>query len=148
MSEDYTTMPDDQLAQTVQAGTAEMERRAIFRDAERRTDELCLDYLRAAGRENGGRYEPPTGFIGAYPRGWRVNTSEGVFDATAPGVTTAPPGEGWVKIDPDSPLIPFWEPRPYEKGDQVRDAGQIWTATSRVDGARPSEYPGGWQAAD
>lgn len=148
MSEDITTMPDEQLAQTVADGTAELERRATIRDAEHRTDELCLDYLRAAGRTNGGLYKPPTGFIGAYPRGWRVNTADGVFEANAPGVTTAPPGDCWDEVDPDAELIDFWAPGPYSKGDQARDAGQIWTATSDVDGARPSEYPGGWALAD
>lgn len=148
MSEDYTTMPDEQLAQTVAEGTAELGRRATVRDAERRIDTMCLEYLQAAGRQNGGVYEAPVGLIGAYPRGWRVNVNEGVFEATAPGVTTAPPGDGWVQVDPDSVLIPFWEPRMYSSGDQVRDAGQVWTATSDVDGARPSEYPGGWTPAD
>lgn len=147
MDEDYTTMPDDELAEKAAKIDAERARRAVVTDAEQRTDQLCLDYLRAAGRTNGGLYEEPVGIVGAYPRGWRVNTPDGVFEADAPGVTAAPPGDGWTPVDPDSPLIDFWEPRPYSKGDQARDAGQVWTATSDVDGARPSEYPGGWQPA-
>lgn len=108
---------------------------------------MCLDYLRASGRENGGAWEAPTGFLGAYPRGWRVTHEGGVFEATAPGTVTAPPGNGWTEVDPDAELIDFWEDRAYDEGEQARDAGLIWTATSAVQGARPSEYPGGWQPA-
>lgn len=148
MDEDYTTMPDEELAEKAAKIDAERARRAVVTDAERRTDDLCLDYLRAAGRTNGGLFEVPVGFIGAYPRGWRVNTSDGVFEAAAPGITTAPPGDDWVQVDPDEPLIDFWEDRAYAKGEQARDAGRIWTAASDVHGARPSEFPGGWQPAD
>lgn len=148
-SEDVTTMPDEQLAQTVADGTAELERRARFREAERTTDEMALAYLEAAGREQGQPFEPPTGFIGAYPRGWRVTHGGKAFEAAAPGVTTAPPGDCWTEADPDTLPIPFWDPgTTYDKDAVVRDAGQVWRALADgTDGPRPAEFPGGWSIA-
>lgn len=149
MSEDYTTMPDDQLAETVQAGTAELERRRTVRDAETRTDSMCLDYLQAVGRENGGPWEPPTGFLGAYPRGWRVTHDDHTYEATAPGTTSPPPSDDWTEVDPDTPLVPFWEPGTYDQDDHVRDAGKVWRALADgADGPRPSEFPGGWSLVE
>lgn len=145
MDEDVTGMTDEQLAEQAQKIDQERARRAVITDAEQRTDSMCLDYLRASGRENGGAWEAPTGFLGAYPRGWRVQHDGDTFEATAPGTVTAPPGDGWTEVDPDAELIDFWEDRAYDEGEQARDAGRIWTATSDVQGARPSEYPGGWQ---
>lgn len=142
--QDVTAMTDEELAAKAASIEAERARRAIVTDAERRTDQMCLDYLIASGRENGGAFEQPVGLIGAYPRGWRVQHEGKTFEASAPGVTAAPPGDGWTEIDPDSPLVDFWQPGPYEAGAQVRDAGRTWTATSDVDGPRPSDYPGGW----
>lgn len=147
LTEDVTGMTDEELAEKAARIDAERSRRAVITDAEQRTDQMCLDYLRASGRENGGPWEAPVGFLGAYPRGWRVTHNGGTYEATAPGTVTAPPSSDWTEIDPDSELVDFWEPRTYEKGEQARDAGLIWTALSDVDGARPSEYPGGWQPA-
>lgn len=144
---DFTDTPDQELAETVAAAQAELTRRAVLSEQDQRVDDMCLDYLRAEGRENGGLYEPPAGFLGAYPRGWRVNTPDGVFEAVQPGTVTAPPSDDWVPVDPDEPVIPFWEPGPHRKGDQARDAGRVWTALSDGDGPRPSEFPGGWAAA-
>lgn len=145
LTEDVTQMSDTQLAQTATDAQAELARRATLRDHERTTDDMALAYLEAAGRENGAAWEPPTGFIGAYPRGWRVTHGGGTFEATAPGVVTTPPGDGWDQVAPDTPLIPFWEPGTYAKGTQVRDAGQVWRALADgADGSRPSEFPGGW----
>lgn len=141
---DFDSMPDEDISEIVSAGTATLARRQTVADAERRTDALCLEYLQAAGRVNGGPWEQPTGFIGAYPTGWRVTHDGGTYEAAAPGVTTAPPGDGWGTVDADTALIDFWEPRLYSAGDTVRDDGRIWTATSDVDGQRPAEYPGGW----
>lgn len=149
MSEDYTTMPDDELAQTVADGTAELERRTRIRDADRTTDDMALSYLRAEGRENGGPWEAPHGFIGAYPRGWRVEHDGDLFEARCPGVTTTPPSDGWVPVDPGEELIPFWEPGEYERDALVRDVGRVWRALAdHTDGPRPSEFPGGWALAD
>lgn len=148
MDEDVTGMTDEQLAEQALVIETERARRAVITDAEIRTDGLCLEYLRASGRENGAAWEAPVGFLGAYPRGWRVTHDGGIYEATAPGTVTAPPSDDWDEVDPDTPLIGFWEPRPYSKGDQARDAGQVWTATSDVDGARPSAYPGGWSLTD
>lgn len=143
-SEDVSKMTDEELAERAQSLEKERARRAVITDAEQRTDTMCLEYLQASGRENGGPWEAPTGFLGAYPRGWRVIHDGDTYEATAPGVTTAPPGDGWTEIDPDTALVDFWEDREYSEGEQVRDAGRIWTATSTVQGARPSDYPGGW----
>lgn len=150
VTEDVTQMPDDQLAQTVQAGTAEIARRARLREAERTTDDMALSYLQAQGREPGAPYEAPTGFIGAYPRGWRVTHEGRAFEAVAPGVTTPPPDTGcWIEVPADSPIIPFWDPGTYDKGATVRDAGQVWRALADdTDGPRPSEFPGGWSLVD
>lgn len=137
-------MTDEELAEQAQRIDAERTRRAVVTDAEQRTDTMCLEYLRASGRENGGPFEPPMGFIGAYPRGWRVTHDGGTYEASAPGTATAPPGDGWAEVEPDAPLIDFWEARAYDAGEQARDAGRIWTARTAVDGARPSEFPGGW----
>jgi len=142
---DFTDTPDAQLAETVAAAQAELSRRAVITGAQQRTDDMCLEYLRAIGRESGAPFEAPTGFLGAYPRGWRVTHDGEEWEATAPGVVTAPPGDGWALADGDA--VPFWEPRAYEAGAVVRDAGLVWTALSTVDGARPSEYPGGWTTA-
>lgn len=136
MDEDVTGMTDEQLAEQAQKIESERARRAIVTDAEQRTDQMCLEYLRASGRENGGTWEAPTGFLGAYPRGWRVTHNGGVYEATAPGTVTAPPSSDWTKVDPAEPLVDFWEDRAYEQGEQARDAGRIWTATSAVQGAR------------
>lgn len=144
ITEDVTTMTDTQLAQTAADAQAEIERRARVREAERTTDDMALAYLEAAGRINGAAFEPPTGFVGAYPRGWRVTLDGRAFEAVAPGTVTAPPGDCWDEVDPAEPLTPFWEPGPYEKDTLVRDAGQTWRALADVDGPRPSEYPGGW----
>lgn len=143
-NEDVATMTDAELAVKGAKIEAERSRRAVVTDAEQRTDSMCLEYLRASSRENGGPYEAPLGFLGAYPRGWRVTHDGKVYEATAPGVTTAPPGTGWDEIEPGTPLVDFWEDREYTTGEQARDAGRIWTATSTVNGARPSDYPGGW----
>lgn len=150
VTEEVTAMPDDQLAQTVQAGTAELARRATLREAERTTDDMALSYLQAAGRVQGDPFEAPTGFIGAYPRGWRVTHDGKAFEATAPGVTTAPPGDGcWAEVDPASDIIPFWDPGAYDQDALVRDAGQVWRALADgTDGPRPSEFPGGWSVTD
>lgn len=148
MDEDVTGMTDEQLAEQAQKIDQERARRAVITDAEQRTDQMCLEYLRASGRENGAAWEPPVGFLGAYPRGWRVTHDGGVYEATSPGTVTAPPGDDWTEVDPDAELIDFWEDRAYDEGEQARDAGRIWTATSAVQGARPSEYPGGWAPAD
>ena len=145
-SEDVTQMTDAELADQAQRIETERARRAVVTDAEQRTDQMCLEYLRAAGRENGGAFDPPMGVIGAYPRGWRVTHGGSVFEATAPGVVTAPPGEGWTEVDPVAPLVDFWAPGEYEAGALVRDAGQVWTARTTVDGPRPAEFPGGWAA--
>lgn len=145
--EDVTGMTDEQLAEQAQKIESERARRAVISDAEQRTDSMCLEYLRASGRENGGAWEGPTGFLGAYPRGWRVTHDGRTYEATAPGTVTAPPGTGWTEVDPDNALVDFWAPGEYEAGEQVRDAGQIWTARTAVDGPRPSEFPGGWAAA-
>ena len=146
-SEDVMSMTDAELADQAQRIETERTRRAVITDAEQRTDQMCLEYLRAAGRSTGTAWEAPTGFIGAYSRGWRVLHGGSAFEATAPGVVTAPPGEGWTEVDPDTAVVGFWAPGEYEAGEQVRDAGQIWTARTTVDGPRPSEYPGGWAAA-
>lgn len=150
VTEDVTQMPDDQLAQTVQAGTAEIARRARLREAERTTDDMALSYLQALGRDQGAPYEAPTGFIGAYPRGWRVTHEGRAFEAAAPGVTTPPPDTGcWTEVPADSPIIPFWDPGTYDKDTLVRDAGQVWRALADdTDGPRPSEFPGGWSLVD
>lgn len=140
--EDIETMTDEELTALRDESEAELEQRRTVRDAERRTDDMAIAYLRAEGRENGGPYQPPTGFIGAYPRGWRVIHEGEQYDATAPGVVTAPPGGGWKPAEGD--LVPFWEPGAYEKGSRVRDAGRIWTARQDVEGQRPSDYPAGW----
>lgn len=145
---DFTDTPDEQLAETVAAATAEVARRQVITGAQQRTDDMCLEYLRATGRENGGPWEAPLGFLGAYPTGWRVTHDDGTFEAAAPGVVTTPPGDGWVEVDPGTVLVDFWEARAYDAGEQARDAGRVWTATSAVDGQRPSEYPGGWSAAN
>lgn len=143
-SEDVTTMTDADLAARGAAIETERARRAVVADAEQRTDTMCLEYLHASGRENGGAWEAPTGFLGAYPRGWRVTHDGGTYEATAPGTVAAPPGDGWTEIAPGTELVDFWEDRAYDEGEQARDAGRIWTATRAVQGARPSEYPGGW----
>lgn len=150
MSEDMSTMPDDELAQTAADAQAEIARRTRIREAETTTDDMALSYLQALGRDQGAPYEAPTGFIGAYPRGWRVTHEGRTFEAAAPGVTTAPPDEGcWIEVDPDSPIIPFWDPSTYDKGALVRDAGQVWRALADdTDGPRPSEFPGGWSLVD
>lgn len=148
VSEDVTMMTDTQLAEQAQAIETERARRAIVTDAERTTDDMALAYLEAAGRINGAAFEPPTGFVGAYPRGWRVTVGAKAFEATQPGITTAPPGTGWVEVDPNAPLVPFWEPGTYDKDAVVRDAGQTWRALADdTDGPRPSEFPGGWKLA-
>lgn len=147
-SEDVSKMTDEELAERAQSLEKERARRAVITDAEQRTDAMCLEYLQASGRENGGPWEAPLGFLGAYPRGWRVSHHGGAFEATAPGVTSAPPGGDWAEVGADAPLVDFWEDREYETGEQARDAGRVWAATSTVQGARPSEYPGGWRLAD
>lgn len=149
--EEARAMDDEKLAESVQAGAAEQERRARVREAERTTDDMALAYLQAADRKQGTEFKPPIGFIGAYPRGWHVTHDGRAFEAVAPGVTTAPPGDGtcWVEVDPDSPIIPFWDPGEYAKGDLVRDVGQTWRALADgTDGPRPSEFPGGWSIVD
>lgn len=150
MSEDYTTMPDAELAETATEAQAEIDRRVRLRGAEQATDDMALAYLEAAGRENGAAWEAPLGFIGAYPRGWRVTLDGRAFEATAPGITTPPPDEdGWTEVPADSPIIPFWDPGTYDQGALVRDAGQVWRALADgTDGPRPSEFPGGWSIAD
>ncbi|MDN5686457.1 MAG: hypothetical protein L0G94_07200 [Brachybacterium sp.] len=146
--EDVTDMTDEELAEKAEKIQTERHRRSVVTDAEKRTDAMCLEYLQASGRENGGPFEAPTGFIGAYPRGWRVTQDGRAFEALVPGVTTAPPGECWTEVDPASPLTPFWQPGEHSKGDQVRDAGVVWRALAdTTDGPRPSEYPGGWTIA-
>lgn len=143
--EEARAMDDEKLVQTVQAGSAELDRRARVREAERTTDDMALAYLQAQGRENGAAWEAPLGFIGAYPRGWRVTHNGNAYEATAPGVTTTPPGDGWTETDRDAPVIPFWDPGAYNQNDLVRDTGQVWRALADgTDGPRPSEFPGGW----
>ncbi|GAA1333972.1 hypothetical protein GCM10009592_28870 [Brachybacterium rhamnosum] len=143
--EDVTAMTDAELAEKAASIEAERARRAVVTDAEQRTDAMCLEYLLASGRTNGAAFEPPVGFIGAYPRGWRVTVDGRAFEASVPGATGTPPGTGWTEVDPASSFVDFWAPGSYEEGEQVRDAGLIWTArTTVVDGPRPSEYPGGW----
>lgn len=146
-NEDVATMTDAELAVQGAKIEAERSRRAVITDAEQRTDAMCLEYLQASGRENGGPYEPPMGFLGAYPRGWRVTHDGGTYEATVPGAAAAPPGPDWTEIPDGEPLVDFWEDREYEPGEQARDAGRVWAATSTVHGARPSEYPGGWTTA-
>lgn len=145
-SEDVSQMTDAELAQAAADTRAEIERRHRIREAERTTDDMALAYLQAAGRTPGGPFEAPVGFIGAYPRGWRVIHDGKAFEAAAPGVTTPPPDTTcWTEVDPASPVIPFWEPREYAKGDLARDAGQTWRALADgTDGPRPCEFPGGW----
>ncbi|MGO2360388.1 MAG: hypothetical protein ACTH6N_04575 [Brachybacterium tyrofermentans] len=142
--EDVTTMTDAELAAQGAKIEAERSRRAVITDAEQRTDTMCLEYLQASGRINGGPFETPMGFLGAYPRGWRVTHNGGTYEAIVPGAAAEPPGPGWVEVDADTALVDFWEDREYAAGEQARDAGQIWTAMSTVDGPRPSNYPGGW----
>lgn len=142
---DVREMEDAQLAETQQAVQAEIERRAIVTDAQRRTDDMCLAYLMAAGRVNGAAYEPPVGFIGAYPTGWRVTHDGDEYDATVPGATGVPGAStDWAPATGE--LIPFWESGEYEAGATVRDAGRIWEALTVTDGARPSEMPAAWKA--
>lgn len=143
-TEDVTAMTDEQLAEQAQRIEAERMRRAVLTDAEQRTDAMCLEYLRASGRENGGPWEAPLGFLGAYPRGWRVTHDGRTYESVDPGTVAAPPGDGWTAVPAGAELIDFWEDREYEAGEQVRDAGRIWTATTTAHGARPSEFPGGW----
>ena len=144
-SEDVTQMSDTELAEQAQKIDAERARRATLTEAERTTDDMALAYLEAAGRVNGADWEAPTGFIGAYPRGWRVTLDGRAFEAVAPGTVTAPPGDCWNEVDPTTALVPFWEPGEHPAGALVRDAGQTWRARTDVDGPRPSEYPGGWE---
>lgn len=149
-SEDVTQMSDTELAKTATGAQAEIDRRARVREAERTTDDMALSYLQAAGREQGDPFEPPTGFIGAYPRGWRVHHDGRAFEATAPGITTPPPDEDcWTEVPADSPIIPFWDPGTYDQDARARDAGQVWRALADgTDGPRPSEFPGGWSVVD
>lgn len=149
VTEDVTSMPDQQLAQTVQAGTVELARRATVRDAERTTDDMALAYLQAQGRVNGGPFETPHGFVGAYPRGWRVAHDGALYEALLPGVTTAPPSDAWTEVPAGEDLIPFWEPGEYDRDALVRDVGKVWRALNdHTDGPRPSEFPGGWSVLD
>lgn len=141
---DMTTMPDAELAALAATATAEQARRQALAGAARRVDDMCLEHLRAEGRVNGAEWQPPAGFVGAYPQGWRVTHDGGTFEAAAPGAVTAPPSSDWDPVDPDTPLIDFWEPRHYGAGEQARDAGLVFTAASAVEGQRPFEYPGGW----
>lgn len=149
LTEDYTTMPDDELAEKAARIDAERARRATVTDAERRTDDACLAYLQADGREVGDEYVKPTGMVGAYPRGWRVTHDGGTYEAAVPGATTTPPSDDWNPVDPDTPLTPFWGEGTYDKDEEVRDAGRVWRALADdTDGPRPSEYPGGWAPTD
>ena len=142
---DVREMEDSQLVETQQAVQAEIERRAIVTDAQRRTDDMCLAYLQASGRVNGSAYVQPVGFIGAYPTGWRVTHEGDEYDATVPGATGVPgQATDWAPATGD--MIPFWESGEYEAGAMVRDAGRIWEALTVTDGARPSEMPAAWKA--
>lgn len=141
---DVTEMDDTALAETQLAVQAEIERRAIVTDAQRRTDDMCLAYLTASGRVNGAAWEQPTGFIGAYPTGWRVEHNGETYEATVPGATGIPgQSDDWEPAPGD--LIPFWEAGEYAAGDLVRDAGRVWEALADTDGARPSEMPAAWK---
>jgi hypothetical protein len=143
---DIDTMSDSELADAAASAQAELERRQKLADAARRTDAMLLDYLVAEGRENGAAWQAPVGIIGAYPRGWRVEHAGAHYDATQLGVTTEPPGDGWEPAT--GPLVPFWQPGPFQAGDLARDAGRVWRALADVHGSRPSEYPGGWELVE
>ena len=142
---DVSTMTDEELAEREAAIAAERARRATVTDAERRTDDTCLAYLRADGRVNGEAFVKPVGMVGAYPRGWRVTFDGACFEAVVPGATTAPPSDAWIEVPSSEELIDFWEPGEYSRDALVRDAGQVWRALAdHTDGPRPSEFPGGW----
>lgn len=142
-----TGMTDEQIAQQIQDGQLELERRRVVREQEQMLDDMCLAWLEADGRQQGDAFQAPVGLMGAYPRGWQVTRGGKAYEAAVPGALLAPPSQHWAEATEEP--IPFWSSGRWEKDARARDAGQVWRALdTHEDGPRPSMFPGGWVLAD
>lgn len=144
---DMSGLDDQALADQIRAAEAELERRRTLAEQARRLDGMCRTWLEGSGVAQGDPWTQPTGFMGAFPRGWQVTHGGRSWRSLVPGAVLPPGTDQWTVTEQDP--VPYWTSGAHSQGDLVQDDGRIWRAlTDLTDGPAPSAFPGGWEPID